>query len=87
LSKAIASSLHIFDFKKFSPTRRKRKVKKMIKLTAKQIQAAHMLAPGQKCQDVAKEIEVTPQTISAWKKDQGFTVYQNRFKMELVEAA
>ena len=59
----------------------------MIKLTAKQIHAANMLASGRKCQDVAKEIEVTPQTISAWKREAGFSVYQNRLKMELADAA
>lgn len=59
----------------------------MIKLTPKQVQAANLLAIGRKAKDVAAEIDVTPQTISAWKRDAGFTVYQNRLKMELAEAA
>jgi transposase-like protein len=59
----------------------------MIQLTAKKIQAAQLLASGRKCQDVAAEVDVTPQTISQWKREAGFTVYINRFKLESAETA
>ena len=59
----------------------------MIQLTPKKIQAAQLLASGRKCQDVAVEVDVTPQTISQWKREAGFTVYLNRLKLESAEAA
>ena len=59
----------------------------MIKLTPKKIQAAQLLASGRKCQDVAVEVDVSAQTISAWKREAGFTVYLNRLKLESAEIA
>lgn len=52
-----------------------------------QIKAAALLAQGWQCQAVAKEVGVTPQTISDWKRNSEFEAYVNTIAMESLAAA
>lgn len=56
-------------------------------LTGKQVKAVGLLASGRTCREVAKEVSVTPQTITAWKKMPGFVAELNRAKRDGLEAA
>ena len=59
----------------------------MNKLTNKQLQALPLMAQGISGVDVAKEVAVSPQTISEWKKSPVFMVTLNQLKMEVLEGA
>lgn len=56
-------------------------------LNGKQTRAAGLLARGMSCADTAKEVGVSPQTISAWKKDPEFEATVNSLKWEVLETA
>jgi len=58
-----------------------------LNLKPKQIQAATLLAQGWLCKNVAKELKVTPQTISEWQKIAEFEAYLNGLKTESLKAA
>lgn len=57
----------------------------MAALSGKQIKVATLLAQGVACGEAAKEVGVTPQTISAWKKDAEFEASVNRMKWAILE--
>ncbi len=48
--------------------------------------AAFLLARGMLGKDVAKEVGVTPETISHWKHDKHFLALMNEYKLEIVES-
>ena len=56
-------------------------------LTGKQVKAINLLASGGTCREAAKAVSVTPQTITAWKKQSGFVAELNRAKRDGLEAA
>lgn len=56
-------------------------------LAARKLQAATLLAQGKLCRDVAAAVEVTPQTISEWKKDPAFESYLNSLRQEWIMGA
>ncbi len=56
-------------------------------LKPKQEQAALLLAQGKLCREVAQELEVTPQTISEWKRNAEFEAFTNTLRGEGVMAA
>ncbi|MFZ5756934.1 MAG: hypothetical protein ACOY3X_08535 [Pseudomonadota bacterium] len=53
-------------------------------LTENQYKAATMLAEGRKSCDVAKEIGVTPETISHWKLMPAFDAYRSELQRQAV---
>lgn len=55
-------------------------------LKPKQIQAASLLAQGWLCKDVAEELEITPQTISEWRRSATFEAHLNELKMESLKS-
>jgi hypothetical protein len=59
----------------------------MNKLTSKQLQALPLMAQGMSGTDLAKEVSVTPQTVSGWKKDPVFMATLNQLKMDYLESA
>ncbi|BCR05316.1 hypothetical protein DESUT3_23850 [Desulfuromonas versatilis] len=59
----------------------------MNKLTSKQIKALPLMAQGMSGVDVAKEVSVTPQTVSGWKNDPEFMANLNSIRMEFLESA
>ena len=56
-------------------------------LPPKQLQALILLASGKTGRDVARELKITPQTVSEWKRGPSFVVELNRLQREVVEAA
>ena len=56
-------------------------------LTPAQIQAIIYLAQGRRSKEIAKDLGVTPQTISAWKKKPTFLACLNQTKFEVIENA
>lgn len=52
-----------------------------------QIRAAALLVMGKKACDVAKEVGVTPETISAWRRNPEFVAVINAAKMEVLNSA
>ncbi|MDO9454139.1 MAG: hypothetical protein Q7J29_14975 [Stagnimonas sp.] len=59
----------------------------MANLTDKQLCAARVLAEGGLCKDAATAADVTPETISAWKKQTSFQHYANALRNEKHKAA
>lgn len=59
----------------------------MKKLTAKQVQALPLMAQGVSGVDVGKKVNVTPQTVSGWKKSPEFMASLNQLKMDYLESA
>lgn len=58
-----------------------------MKLSTKQIKAISLLSEGQKSCDVAKMLELTPQTICEWKKIPEFRAALNSLKWDQLDAA
>ena len=56
-------------------------------LTPKKIEAAVRLALGQTGIEVALYVDVTPETISHWKKEPEFQAYLNELKLEAMESS
>lgn len=56
-------------------------------LSGTQIKAIGLLVAGQTCRSVAEEVDVTPQTISAWKNQPYFAAELNKAKMDALESA
>lgn len=56
-------------------------------ISPKQVKAIPLIVSGIKSQEVAKEIGVTPQTISEWQKNPEFVVMLNKAKKEILDAA
>lgn len=56
-------------------------------LNSKQLLAIPLMVSGKKLADVAKKLEVTPQTISEWNKSPEFLAYLNRRKMECLDVS
>ena len=52
-----------------------------------QLKAAALLAAGTSCKDAAKQCEVTPETISHWKRNSDFVAHLNQLKKDAVECA
>ena len=59
----------------------------MNKLTNKQLKALPLMAQGMPGKNVAKEVSVTPQTVSEWKRSPVFMATLNSLKMEALESA
>lgn len=51
-----------------------------------QEKAAILIASGRKCCDVAKEVGVTPETVSHWQRIPEFRAYSNQARIDLLEA-
>ncbi len=60
---------------------------KVNNLTSKQVKALPLMAQGMSGVDVAKEVGVTPQTVSEWKQSPDFAAALNGLKMEYLEGA
>lgn len=58
----------------------------MKKLKPTQEKAAAMLADGLKACEVAKEVGVTPETISIWRRDSCFQAHVNQLKWNHLES-
>lgn len=58
----------------------------MKNLKPQQERAAIMLASGRKCCETAKEVGVTPETISNWQRIPEFRAYSNQARIDLLEA-
>jgi len=58
----------------------------MTKLTPKQTSAVLLLASGKTAREVAKQIGVTPETISHWRRQPSFAACLNRTCWGLLEA-
>ena len=56
-------------------------------ISPKQVKAIPLMVSGKKSHEVAKEIAVTPQTISEWQKNPEFVVMLNKAKKEILDAA
>ena len=56
----------------------------MNELSPQQSKAALLLAVGTPCKDVAREVCVTPQTISVWRSDREFQLYVQRLQWDLL---
>jgi transposase-like protein len=56
------------------------------KLNKNQLLAAQMLATGQSGRDVAKALNIAPETISRWRQQAEFKNYLDRFLSEASEA-
>jgi hypothetical protein len=52
-----------------------------------QLKAAAFLAAGTSCKDAAEQCEVTPETISHWKRNSDFVAHLNQLKKDAVECA
>lgn len=59
----------------------------MAKLTEKQVKASVLLAAGRTGRETAKEVGVTPETISVWRRGPEFEAEINRLKLEALHAA
>lgn len=59
----------------------------MNKLTSKQLKALPLMAQGMSGKDVAKEVSVTPQTVSEWKNSPAFMATLNILRTEILESA
>lgn len=59
----------------------------MTKLSAKQIRAAHLEATGMKAVDIAEEIGVTAQTISAYRKKEEYQIIVSKCAQANLKAA
>ncbi len=59
----------------------------MKKLNGKQEQAIILLAQGNLSKEVAKEVDVAPQTISEWKKIPEFMAELNDFRYQMLESS
>jgi hypothetical protein len=51
-----------------------------------QERAAILIASGRKCCEVAKEIGVTPETVSHWQRLPAFKAYSNQARLDFLEA-
>lgn len=56
-------------------------------LKPKQAQAAALLAQGKLCREAAEAVEISPQTLSAWRKDPEFDAEVNAIRREVLDAA
>jgi hypothetical protein len=56
-------------------------------LKPSQLKAAALLAAGTSCKNTAKQCEVTPETISHWKRNSDFVAHLNQLKKDAVECA
>lgn len=59
----------------------------MTKLSPTQIRAAHLEATGMKAVDIAEEIGVTPQTISAYRKKEEYQIIVSKCAQATLRAA
>lgn len=59
----------------------------MKKLSDNQIKAAHLIASGMKSKDVASAVNVTPETISTWKRIPTFEAYYNGLREEVMTSS
>ena len=53
-------------------------------LNSKQLQAIVLLSHGKTAREIAKELEITPQTITEWNKIPAFEITLNRLKLEIL---
>ena len=58
-----------------------------MKISLKQHRAIPLLASGKTCREVAAELDVTPQTISEWKRQPAFVAEINKLRKEVIDAA
>jgi hypothetical protein len=59
----------------------------MNNLTPKQQKSITLLAQGMLGKEVAKEVSVTPQTLSGWKNNPEYLAALNNYRFELLEGA
>jgi len=63
------------------------KTMKTLTLTPKQVKAVSLLVSGMSGRAVAKEVGVSPQTVSEWNNDPVIEVYVNQLKQDALDEA